>query len=260
MPFSPELRILPSPQDLFRAAAQQFVKLANDAIAAKGSFTVALSGGSTPKGLHSLLANEFASALAWDKVFFFWGDERHVPPDHPDSNYRMAYETLLSKVPADPAKIFRVHSEYRDANAAAIEYEQTLGAAFGLQAFGIPRFDLILLGLGPDGHTASLFPRTAALSERRRLVVANRVEKLSTDRITFTVSVLNNAANVSFLVAGTDKAAAVQAVFDSNAQPDDFPAKLVQPRHGSLFWMLTEDAAAGISDRAAAAELRNSRR
>src|SRR5215469_1659878 len=190
---APELRIFPSPAELFAAAAHQFVKLASDAIGAKGSFTVALAGGSTPKGLHSLLAGEFASAIDWHKVCFFWGDERHVPPDHPDSNYRMAYETLLSKVPADPSKIFRVHAENPDANAAASEYEQTLSNAFGLSGREVPRFDLILLGLGPDGHTASLFPQTSALGEKSRLVVANRVEKFDTDRITLTFPVLNNA-------------------------------------------------------------------
>jgi 6-phosphogluconolactonase len=244
-----EVRIFPSSAELFRAAAQQFVKLANDAIGAKGSFMVALSGGSTPKAMHSLLATEFVSAIAWDRVYFFWGDERHVPPDHPDSNYRMAYETLLSRVPADPEKIFRVPAENPDANAAAREYEQTLRTAFRLPEREAPGFDLILLGLGPDGHTASLFPRTSALRESSRLVVANRVAKLDTDRITLTLPVLNNAANVDFLVAGKDKAPAVESVFNSDSDPSEFPAKLVRPRHGQLLWMLTEDAGSAIADR-----------
>src|SRR5438270_3508054 len=170
-----ELEIVSSPDKLFHTAASQFVKLANDAVRAKGSFTVALSGGSTPRGLHSVLVNELARAVPWNRLFFFWGDERHVPPDDPESNYRMAYESLLSTLPVDPSKIFRVHSENPDANAAAIEYEQTISTAFALQDLAIPRFDLILLGLGPDGHTASLFPRTAALQEHARLVIANRV-------------------------------------------------------------------------------------
>jgi 6-phosphogluconolactonase len=260
MPSSPEVHVFSSDADLFHAAAQEFVNLANDAIRAKGSFTVALAGGSTPKGMHTLLATEFSSAITWQKVFFFWGDERHVPPDHPDSNYRMAYETLLSKVPVDPAKVFRMHSENPDANAAAIEYEQTLSTAFRLQRLELPRFDLILLGLGPDGHTASLFPGTAALRERSRLVVANRVEKFGTDRITFTLPVLNHAANVNFLVAGKDKAAALESVFDPNSDSNNFPAKLVQPRHGRLVWMLTEDAASAMSDRVAAVNVRNNQR
>ncbi len=253
------LEIYSSPPELFRAAADAFVRLAKEAVHAKGSFTVALSGGSTPKGLHSLLASDFASAVVWKKVFFFWGDERHVPPDHPDSNYRMAQETLLSKVPVDPAKVFRVHSENPDANAAAVEYEQTISTAFGLQDREIPRFDLIFLGLGPDGHTASLFPQTLALRERSRLVVANWVEKFHTDRITFTLPLLNNAANVIFLVSGEDKTAAVQSVFARDTSGQDFPAKLINPPHGRLVWMLTEDAAGPISQRFAAS-VRNSPR
>jgi 6-phosphogluconolactonase len=255
-----DLRIYSSPDDLFRAAAEEFVKLGNDAVSAKGSFTVALSGGSTPKGMHSLLASEFASTVPWNKVFFFWGDERHVPPDHPDSNYRMAQETLLSKVPVDSAKIFRMHSENPNANTAAIEYEQTITAAFGTQDREIPRFDLIFLGLGPDGHTASLFPRTAALRAHSRLVVANRVDKLQTDRLTFTLPLINNAANVVFLVSGNDKTSAVESVFDPDTSGQDFPAKLVNPPHGRLSWMLTEDAAAPIAERVAAVNLRNSQR
>jgi 6-phosphogluconolactonase len=256
----PELNIYSSSAELFRAAALEFVKLANDAVSVKGSFTVALSGGSTPKGMNSLLASEFANVVPWKKVFFFWSDERHVPPDHPDSNYRMAYETLLSRVPVDPAKIFRVHSENPDANAAAIEYEQTITAAFGTQDREIPRFDLIFLGLGPDGHTASLFPRTVALREHSRLVAANPVEKFHTDRITFTLPLINSAANVMFLVSGKDKTPAVQSVFDPDSSGQDFPAKLVNPPHGRLVWMLTEDAAAPIYERVAAGNVRNSQR
>ena len=255
-----DLRIYSLPDELFHGAAEDFVQLAKDAVAAKGSFTVALSGGSTPRGMHSLLATQFAAAVPWKKVFFFWSDERHVPPDHPDSNYRMAYETLLSKVPVDPGKVFRMHGEHPDANAAAIEYEQTITAAFGTQDREIPRYDLIFLGLGPDGHTASLFPRTAALREHSRLVVANRVEKLKTDRITFTLPLINNAANVIFLVSGKDKTSAVQSVFDPETAGQDFPAKLVNPPHGRLTWMLTEDAAAPISERVAADNVRNSQR
>ena len=255
-----DIDIYSAPAELFRAAAEEFVKLANGAIHAKGSFTVALSGGSTPKGMHSLLASDFAAAVPWKKVFFFWSDERHVPPDHSDSNYRMAYKTLLSRVPVDPAKIFRVHGENPDANAAAIEYEQTISTAFGVQDREIPRFDLIFLGVGADGHTASLFPRTAALREHSRLVAANWVEKLQTDRITFTLPLINNAANVIFLVSGKDKASAVKSVFDPGTSGEDFPAKLVNPPHGRLLWMLTEDAASPISERVAAGNVRNNQR
>lgn len=256
----PDIAVFSSQQDLFRDAARQFVHLANDAIRAKGSFTVALSGGSTPKGMHGVLATEFSSKVDWEKIFFFWGDERHVGPDDPESNYRMAEETLLSKVPVDRGKIFRVHSENTDANAAAVQYEQTLTTAFRMQSVGVPRFDLILLGLGPDGHCASLFPHSAALKERSRLVVSNWVEKFKTDRITFTVPLINNAANIIFLVAGKDKADAVESVFDPGSKADDYPAKLVQPRHGRVLWMLTDDAAAGIADRVGVAQAKNSQR
>jgi 6-phosphogluconolactonase len=171
----------------------------------------------------------------------------------------MAYETLLSKVPADPSKIFRVHAENPDANAAASEYEQTLSTAFRLSGREVPRFDLILLGLGPDGHTASLFPQTSALGEKSRLVVANWVEKFDTDRITLTLPVLNNAAQVVFLVAGKDKASAVESVFTRDSDPRQFPAKLVEPRHGQLLWMLTEEAGSAI-DRTARTNLKNNLR
>ena len=147
-----------------------------EAVRANGRFTVALSGGSTPKTLYSLLATK--PDIPWDKIYFFWGDERHVPPDHPESNYRMANEALLSKVPVRAENIFRIHAEEKDAAAAALQYEQTLKDFFHLSPGEFPRFDLILLGMGPDGHTASLFPGTAALNETQRLVVANWVREI----------------------------------------------------------------------------------
>ncbi len=173
MPTQPEIRILKNAADLFEAAAAEFAAQASAAVRANGKFTVALSGGSTPKTLYSLLATK--PGIPWDKIHFFWGDERHVPPDHPESNYRMANEALLSKVPARAENIFRIHSEEKDAAAAALQYEQTLKDFFHLSPGKFPRFDLIFLGVGPDGHTASLFPGTSALTEKHRLVVANWV-------------------------------------------------------------------------------------
>ena len=164
------------------AAAEEFVNQATGTVRANGRFTVALSGGSTPRSLFSLLATTFRDQLPWDKMFFFWGDERHVPPDHPESNYRMAYEALLSKVPVPAENVFRVPAEIPDANQAAADYEQTLRKFFQLSPGAFPRFDLILLGMGPDGHTASLFPGTSALQEKSRLVVANWVEKFKAYR------------------------------------------------------------------------------
>ena len=237
-----DIRILNTPQELFQAAATEFIALASTAIRRHGKFTVALSGGSTPKSLYSVLAR---SALPWDKIFFFWSDERHVPPDHPESNYRMAKEALLSKVPVPPENIFRVRAEEKDANVVARDYEEALRSFFGLRPGEFPRFDLILLGLGPDGHTASLFPNTAALNETKLLVVANWVEKFKANRITFTYPVLNNAACVIFLVSGADKADMVRTVLEDGRA--DLPSQRVHPVNGRLLWLLDKGAASKLS-------------
>lgn len=242
-----DLEIYPTPTDLFEAAAQDFVQQATSAVQARGRFTVALSGGSTPKGLFGVLSTKDHDALPWDKIFFFWGDERHVPPDSPESNYRMAHETLLSKVPVPETNIFRVQAEDPDANQAAAHYESTLKQFFGLAPGQFPQFDLILLGMGPDGHTASLFPRTKGLQEKHRLVIANWVEKFSTDRITFTAPVLNAARVVEFLIAGADKALALKEVLEGNARAEDFPSKMVQPETGKLVFRLDQFAAADLT-------------
>ncbi|MGC1371130.1 MAG: 6-phosphogluconolactonase, partial [Candidatus Sulfotelmatobacter sp.] len=181
-----ELRKLTTPQDLFQAAADDVIHAAEGSVSERNRFTIALSGGSTPRNLYNLIAANASSTLPWDRMFFFFGDERHVPPDDPESNFRMANESLLSKVPIPAGNIFRVPSENPDASAAAEAYEKSLRNFFALQPGEFPRFDLILLGMGPDGHTASLFPEAAALQEKSRLVVANWVEKLKTHRITLT--------------------------------------------------------------------------
>ena len=231
---------------LSRAVAERFVRLTTDALRERGRCSVALSGGSTPQAVFELLAVEpFRSRVLWDQIDFFWGDERHVPVEHPDSNYRMAAEAMLSKVPVRPTKIHRIHSEIPDAALAAHEYETTLRAAFG-HPEGIPRFDLMWLGLGGDGHTASLFPGTAALDERRHLCVANWVAKLDAFRLTMTLPIINASRSTLFVVQGTEKAAIVDKVLGNHASPP-FPAQLVQPSDGDLWWML---------DRAAAGERR----
>lgn len=242
-----ELRRLTTPQDLFQAAADEVIRAATDAVAQRGRFTIALSGGSTPKNLYTLIAANASANLPWDRMFFFWGDERHVPPDDPDSNYRMAKESFLSKVAIPPGNIFPVPAENPDASAAAETYEQTLRTFFALAPGEFPRFDLILLGMGPDGHTASLFPETAALQEKSRLVVANWVEKLNASRITLTLPVLNAARCVAFLVSGTDKAAVLHEVLEGNAPPEKYPSKLVQPDEGRLIWFVDRAAASGLS-------------
>ena len=237
-----DIRILNTPQELFQAAAAEFIALASTAIRDHEKFSVALSGGSTPKSLYSVLAK---ATLSWEKIFFFWSDERHVPPDHPDSNYRMAKEALLSKVPVPPENIFRVRAEEKDANVVARDYEEALRSFFRLRPGEFPRFDLILLGLGPDGHTASLFPNTPALNETKRLVVANWVEKFKTNRITFTYPVLNYAACVIFLVSGGDKSEIVREVLENPGA--DLPSQKVHPVNGRLLWLLDNDAASKLS-------------
>jgi len=227
-----------------QAAADLFRRACADAVSVSGVCAVALAGGSTPKGLYSLLATDASlrSSIPWDRLEFFWGDERHVPPDHRDSNYRMADEAMLSHVPVETRRVHRVQSEQPDAAVAASLYEAELRRTLAADR-EIPRFDLILLGLGPDGHTASLFPGTDALSERRRLFAANRVESLGTDRITATYPLLNAARQVVFVVAGAEKAPAVRAVLQPDANEPILPARLVTPERGTLHWLLDRAAA-----------------
>lgn len=248
MTSSVEIRTLTTPQELFAAAAEVVVGAATDAVAQRGRFTISLSGGSTPKSLFNLLATNARTVLPWERMFFFWGDERHVPPTDPDSNYRMAEETMLSKVPVPPGNVFRMAAENPDAAAVAEDYEKTLRKFFALEPGQVPVFDLILLGMGPDGHTASLFPGTAGLQEKSRLVIANWVEKMKTSRLTFTLPVLNATRCVTFLVSGTDKAAVLRTVLEGDVPAEQYPAKLVRPTDGKLIWLV---------DRAAASELTN---
>ena len=243
---APEIRVLTTPQELFEVAAEEVVHDANAAVKERGRFTIALSGGSTPKSLFNLLATNARTVFPWDKTLFFWSDERHVPPTDPDSNYHMANEVMLSKVPVPPQNVFRMGAENPEATAVAAEYEKAIQKNFQLEAGAVPVFDLILLGMGPDGHTASLFPGTAALQEKSRLVVANWVEKLKTHRLTFTLPVLNAARNVVFLVSGTDKASALKAVLEENVPGEQYPAKLVRPVNGRLIWFVDRAAASGL--------------
>ncbi|HWP93294.1 MAG TPA: 6-phosphogluconolactonase [Thermodesulfobacteriota bacterium] len=241
-----EIQVLSNLQELTRRAAEEFVSQAAEAVQAKGLFTVALSGGSTPKGLYSLLAdgNEgFRARVAWDKIHFFWGDERHVPPDHPESNYRMAYEALLSKVPVPPDNVHRIKAENPNAADAAKDYEEILHGFFKLGQGQKPRFDLVLLGMGPEGHTASLFPGSEAIHEESRLVAAPWVGKFKTYRITLTPPVFNNARYILFLVSGEEKAETLRSVLQGEYRPDQFPAQVIQPMNGNLVWLVDREAA-----------------
>jgi len=245
---SAEIRVLTTPQELSEVAAEELVRCAKESVNERGRYTIALSGGTTPKNLFNLLATNARSVLPWDRTFFFWGDERHVPPTDPESNYRMAEDTMLSKIPVAAGNVFRIPAENPDAAAAAEAYEQTLRKFFQLKPGEVPVFDLIILGMGPDGHTASLFPNSPGLQEKSRLVIANWVEKLKTSRLTLTLPVLNAARCVVFLVSGTDKAAILRTVLEEDAPPEQYPSKLIKPQNGRLIWLL---------DRAAASELTN---
>jgi 6-phosphogluconolactonase len=245
MPSTRSIEVLATPGDLFHAAAEEFVRVGRNAIGAQGRFTVALSGGSTPKSLYALLAEQHQD-FPWSRTFLFFGDERHVPPNDPDSNYRMVNESLLSRIQIPAENVFRVKAENPDAGAAALDYEHQMRELFSHDEAEFPRFDLILLGMGPDGHTASLFPDSEGLKEQSRWVIANWVEKFRTYRITFTFPVLNTASEVIFMVSGLDKADMVDQVLEGKNTPP-FPSRQVLPKDGKLLWMLDEAAASKLS-------------
>ena len=236
-----ELKVFDDLDELASAAAEEITKSAEEAIAARGRFTIALSGGDTPKPVYRLLAQE--PRIDWDRVHVFWGDDRHVPPNHPESNFGMAMDTLLSKVSIPLDNVHRMRTEKRDAERAAEEYAWTLRSAFGLDEGEWPRFDLVLMGIGEDGHTASLFPGSEAVRERSRLVIAPWVSSLGTFRITLTAPVFNRAALALFLVSGEKKAEALRAVLEGDFQPDRFPAQVVRPEEGRLLWLVDRAAA-----------------
>ncbi|HEX7698590.1 MAG TPA: 6-phosphogluconolactonase [Candidatus Acidoferrum sp.] len=240
-----EIRILADGAAIARRAAQEFVQAAADAVRTRGSFNVALAGGSTPKALYSLLVNDPAlrSQVPWNKMHLLFGDERHVPPDHPDSNFRMATETMISKAPVKPEQVTRIKGEYPDAGQAALEYEKALREYFKLKDGEYPRFDLVLVGMGNEGHTLSLFPGTKALHADGRIAVRNWVGKLYAERITLTAPAASNAARVIFMVTGADKAPALKGVLEGPFEPEQLPAQLLQPKNGKLLWVV--DTAAG---------------
>ena len=239
----PDIRIYPTSPSLMEAATRHIIQHACRAITARNTFTLALAGGSTPTSLYALLATPpFRTQLDWTKIHFFWGDERHVPPDHQDSNYRMAHETLLRHLPVAPDHIHRMSGELPDAWKVADHYEDVLRRHFAVAAPAIPRFDCILLGMGPDGHTASLFPGTSAIHESRRLVAAPWVEQFQAYRITCTPLLLNHARQVTFLVQGVKKSRMLHTVIDGPVQPDRYPSQSIRPQSGTLTWFVDQDA------------------
>lgn len=246
IPQEPQIIVVANAEALAQTAADYFVQAAKEAVARHGRFTVVLSGGSTPKAMFARLAESpRRAAVDWEKTFIFWGDERCVPPDHAESNYRMTKETLLAKVPLPPQNVFRIPGEKEPAQAAR-EYAEHLRRFF--QTEHLPQFDLIFLGMGADGHTASLFPGTTALrASDASIVVENYVEKLHTYRITFTAATINQARAVVFLVGGADKAATLKAVLQGEYQPDLYPSQLIQPVSGHVIWLVDEAAYVAIN-------------
>jgi 6-phosphogluconolactonase len=231
----PITKIYPDSVELARAAAEHFTTIAENTIITRGQFTVALAGGSTPRATYALLASdEFATRLNWQHVHVFWGDERCVPPDHPDSNHRMAREALLDHVPIPTDNIHRIRGELNPEQATSI-YRDDLKTTLGSDG----RFDLVLLGMGTDGHMASLFPGTTALEERKRAAVAVYVEKLQSWRVTLTLPTINAARHVLFLVSGSAKATVLAQISAGKS----LPAGLVRPSHGQLTWLVDKDAA-----------------
>jgi len=241
-----QIAIFPDTNTLSQQAAQYIVRLASEAIVTRGRFTIALSGGSTPKILYGLLGTEpYRDQINWASVEIFWSDERCVPPDSADSNYALAQEVLLSKIPIPANQIHRMPADQPDREAASREYTSEMQRTFGTN--GIPSFDLLQLGMGPEGHTASLFPHQESLHEQQRLVIPVTVPKPPPPRLTFTPPLLNAARHVLFLVTGSEKAEAVQAVLEGPDQPEEYPAQIVRPPKGEVVWMLDTGAAAKLT-------------
>jgi 6-phosphogluconolactonase len=236
--------VYPDRQRFVEGAAAFIAGLAVESIAAHGRFTIALAGGNTPRPVYArLAAADHAERIDWSKVHVFFSDERCVPPDDPASNYRMAREALLDHVPLPTNNIHRVRGE-EDPTLAALAYEQELQALFGTAP--APAFDLICLGMGDDGHTASLFPGTAALRERERWVVAQYVAVALAWRVTFTAAFINAARHVAFLVEGAEKSETLRRVLEGAYQPDVLPAQLIQPISGQAHWLVDAAVATRI--------------
>lgn len=237
----------PDPAALARRAAQYFLEMTREAVEARGRARIAISGGSTPKATFALLADPnqpWRAHMPWENIDLYWVDERCVPPDNADSNYRMTREALLDEVPLRADQIHRIEGEL-DPEVAASRYESELRNSFRLEGAESPRFDLIALGMGPDGHTASLFPHTEAINEMGRLAVANHVpQQKQSWRITLTWPVINHASSVFFLIAGADKAAVLNEVLTGPREPERLPSQLIWPASGILTLILDQAAAA----------------
>ena len=260
-PVTVTYQVWPNAEEMALAAARLFATQVEQAAARRGVARIAISGGSTPQATFRLLADPdqpFLATVPWDKLQLFWVDERCVPPDHPESNYGVCRELLLTKVPISEANVFRMEGEL-DPEEAASRYESTLRNVMKLEGAESPAFDLVALGMGPDGHTASLFPNTEALNELGRLVVANHVPQKDTWRITLTWPVINQASEVAFEVEGKGKTDVVAEVLTDPRDPDRLPSQLIRPANGKLLYLLDEDAAAKLPPASALAEAKGYR-
>jgi len=244
-----DLQTVADAAQLAEEAARFFARHAADTIAKRGVFRVALSGGSTPRALYQRLATLQGpeGSIDWGRVQLFFGDERHVPPDHADSNYRMVKEALVSRALVPDANVFRIRTEMPDAAEAAADYERTIRNAFQIRQGEWPRFDLVLLGMGPDGHTASLFPDTPVLHERSRLAAAVWVVSMQTWRVSLTPPVFNHARDVLFLVSGAEKANTLRAVLQGGPEADHLPSRLIAPSDGLVHWFVDAAAASRLT-------------
>lgn len=235
--------VAPDAHALIEANAEMIVQCAADAIKARGRFTIALSGGSTPKPLYALFATDpWRNRIDWSKTHFFWGDERWVPSTSNQSNYKMAYDAWLSKVPVPEDNIHRIQTDRGEPEEAAEEYENLIRQFFGEN----PRFDFNLLGIGTNGHTASLFPGRPTLQVRDRLVVADNIPEVHMWRITFTVPLINDSRTIEFLVSGADKSAILKEVLRGPHEPARLPSQLIRASNGSLIWLMDAPAAAEL--------------
>jgi 6-phosphogluconolactonase len=244
MTAGPEVRIVDTGEALAEAAAREVLAAAEDAVATHDRFTIALAGGATPRASYERLAlPPLRDRMPWSRTWVFFGDERGVGPDHRDSNYRMAHEALLSRVPVPPAQVFRIRGEADDPEEAAAGYARTIAQVFEGPRGALPRFDLVLLGLGIDGHTASLFPGSPVLKEVFRVVAAVHASAATIpQRFTLTLPVLNEAARVIFLVSGAEKAKVVKAALGPHGAA--LPAGMIRPAGGRLLWLVDRAAAA----------------
>lgn len=242
-----EIKVFSDIEEMSRQAASRFVRLANQRVAENRLFTVALSGGSTPRRLYEILGTApTAQRIPWANTQVFQVDERCVPPDHIESNYRMIHEALLSRGAIPESNFHRMAGELADHDEAARQYGEEIRRVLRPKPADWPRLELVFLGMGPDGHTASLFPGSDALDVQVMWVAPNYVDKLKAYRLTLTLPVLNAAASIIFLVAGADKAETVRQVLDASGEPDRFPAQRVRPTNGQVSWYLDEAAAALI--------------